>query len=189
MPVAIELVPGKGCACDGPHDLGTLCAGLPGPDVEFFRRLAVLSGLSVSPSLPIRSDAMPWIAVHDVPHRLASDVVELLSFDRSPAAIDWLREDAALLSPNADADLEGCLLGRGEAEREPIGVWAGEAIRFIGAVIGSKATSSPSSSPEISLGALGRKEDDAGVELVREVLPWVEEMLFMAVRGSRLAQA
>ena len=88
MPVAIELVPGKGCACCGPHDLGTLWAGLPDPDVEFFRRLAVLSGLPVSASLPIRSDAMPWIAVHDVPHKLTSDVVELLSFAREPAATD-----------------------------------------------------------------------------------------------------
>jgi len=164
-----------------------LCAGLRVPDVEFLRRLLVLSGLPTSASLPIKSEAMPWIAVHDVPHRLTNDVVELL-FDCEAAATAWFREDV-LLSPNAEADLEGCLFGRGEAEREPMGVWAGEAMRLMGAVVGSKATSSPSSSPEMSLGALGRNEEDAGLELVREVLPWVEEMVFMAVRGLRLAQA
>lgn len=114
--------------------------------------------------------------------------MELL-FDCGPAETAWLREVVVPLSPNAEADLERCLLGSGEAAREPMGVWAGEAMRLMGAVVGSKATSSPSSSPEMSLAALGRNEEDAGVELVREVLPWLEEMVFMAVRGLRLAQA
>ena len=53
-------------------------------------------------------------------------------------------------------------------------------MRLIGAVTGSKSTSSPSSKPEMSLGTRGRSEEDAGVELVREKLPL---LLFMAIRG------
>ena len=68
----------------------------------------------------------------------------------------------------ADADLEGCLLGIGDAERDPRGVGIGEMMRLVEAVAGSKVISSPSSKPEIRRAALGRKEEFAGVELVRE---------------------
>lgn len=82
--------------------------------------------------------------------------------------------------------LEGCLLGIGEADRDAKGEGRGDAIRRSGAVTGLKATSSPSSSPEMSLGARGRSEEDAGVELVREKLPLV---LFMAERRFALDAA
>lgn len=51
---------------------------------------------------------------------------------------------------------------------------------MFGAVAGLKSTSSPSSSPDISLGTRGLKDEAvAGVELVRDELPLLE---FMAGR-------
>ena len=59
-------------------------------------------------------------------------------------------------------------------------------MRLVGAVEGSKSTSSPSSRPEISLATLGRSEEDPGVELVREKVPL---LLFMAIRGVSYSSA
>jgi len=55
-------------------------------------------------------------------------------------------------------------------------------MRFVGAFVGSNDTSSPSSRPDISREARGRREEWAGLELVLEELPWEE--VFMAIRGQ-----
>jgi len=139
-----------------------------GPDFEFLRLLALEGTGSGATSLLNRSEAMPCIAVHEVPHKPAREVDDEVAVPDlavlpytpcvSPARCECL----------ADATLEGCLLGIGDAERDPRGVGIGETMRLADAVAGSKVVSSPSSSPDMRRAALGRSKEVAGVEVVRE---------------------
>lgn len=115
-----------------------------------------------------------------MPHSAASDAEDPLSLVRRlpPTSRSGLVFDLAV--PSADADLEGCLLGMGDAEREAKGESAGEADGLVVAAAASGATLSLSSRPEMRRGARGRREELAGVELVRDELPC---RVFMAVRG------
>lgn len=108
---------------------------------------------------------------HEVPQSPARDTADpLLDLPRLAPTVFPGREFIRAL-PKAEVDLEGCELGIGDAGRELYGDGKGDAIRFVGALMGSKASSSPSSNPEINRGALGLSDVDAGVELFRETLP------------------
>ena len=133
----------------------------------------------MSVSLPIKSEAIPCIVVHELPQRLANDAEDPLLFHLKLFPTT-LSPTAFVLPFGCDGVFRwGCVLGMGDADLEAKGVVTGDAIRRLVAFTGSNATSSPSSRPEISLGALGRSDDLPGVELV---LPcW---LMFMAGRTA-----